>query len=329
MVFEFRQDYVQGSIVIMASKRAKRIHLTKKKGKKLCPFDKGNEHMTPPTIFALPNEKDWRVRVCENAFPAERPGGEFEKKKRFFWRSYAYGEHELIIETERHGQLFQNFSEEHLLEVFEAYLNRFRELQKKRKIEYVYLFKNHGPTAGASIDHEHSQIMAMPFIPQLVRKELANLRIYRRHFDKCIFCDLIKKEEDNIIIENSSFVALVPSFGRFPYETWIIPKEHVRNFVEFTESMKLDYMLILRETLQRLSKVSSDYNIAHHAAPKMYDFHFHSEIYPRTTKLAGLELGAQVYINTKDEKEAVEELRKKWGFKEVNIGKPEVEPFKI
>jgi UDPglucose--hexose-1-phosphate uridylyltransferase len=293
---EYRRDPTKGIDVIVASGRRKRpFHFGKKEG---CPFCRGNEWMTTKTRFALPDGKKWVVRSFRNLYPLAKPSSKA-----------AFGEHEVIVETNIHGKLLQDLSEEELALVLVAYQNRFRELGNRKGIKCVFLWKNHGPKAGASIEHEHAQIISLPFIPEVVANELKHFEEGKKK-GKCFYC---RRAEDGktILEENKHFYAFVPAFGRSRLETWIVSKRHFGAILDFTEEEGKAFMKILAECLRRIAVHATDYIIAFHNAPLGKDFHFHAEIYPRLGIYGGLELGTGVIVNSMSEKEALRALKKR------------------
>ncbi|MFH0923043.1 MAG: DUF4931 domain-containing protein [Candidatus Micrarchaeota archaeon] len=291
----YAKDETKNELVITASKRAKRPKVFGKK--KVCPFDAGNEKLTPPAVLALPNEKKWLVRVFENAFPA------LSRDKRFSGiPGPAFGDHEVIVETNKHKDLFQNLSYHQTVMVFEAYKTRYAELMKKPGVKSVFLFKNHGKTGGASIEHEHSQIMAFPFVyPTLDSEEQAVAK--SRH---CPYCAMLKKKKT--VFENKHFACVIPEGSRFPYETWLIAKRHVNAIDKLSDAEGEVLVMSLQEIIRRFYPLSPDYVIAFHSSKK--NFHFHVEVYPRASVLAGAELGAGVTINSRDPADVIAALKK-------------------
>jgi UDPglucose--hexose-1-phosphate uridylyltransferase len=307
MVLEFRKDPTKGSVVIIASDRAQRPEVFTPVS---CPFCPGAEQATPPATLLIPREGDWNVRCFPNAYSVVKPGFEFKKEEdgNYFWRSPAFGFHEVIVETSEHDKLWQNMSDEQLQLVFQAYKNRFVELGSKQGIECVYLFKNFGRNAGTSIEHEHAQIVAFPFVPETVEREVENSRKFLEKTGKCIFCEILFTEK--VLFENDSFKCIAPSFARFPFECWIIPKRHCKSIAELNDEDGRQLMLALRECIKRVYEVSKDYNLAFHNSPKNGELHFHVEIYPRPNKWAGVELGTSAIVNIKSEEDAIKTLGK-------------------
>lgn len=298
---EFVVEKTKGDVIIVAGKRASRPHIFGKKVD-LCPFDAGSEKHTPPTTFALPAENDWRVRCFENGFPFLQRKGKFAALTKNN-PTPAFGDHEVIVESDRHEEEFQDFSTDQVRLCFSAYEHREKEFYARKGTKYVLLFKNHGKAAGASIDHEHSQIISLPFVPPVVAAEEKACR------KKCVFCELLKKEKENELFENDYFVAVRPSFARFPYEFWLVSKKHVGGFRDFDEAMADEFCVALKKCAKTALKVSESYNFLYHAAPPKGKLHFHVEVVPRTNNWAGAELGGGIIVNSKEASQAIEELR--------------------
>jgi len=262
------------------------------KEKKECFFCPGRERFTPPTTFALPSEANWHVRCFKNAFPISE-------------------NHEVIVETREHDELFQNLGDEQLAMIFEAYKNRFQDFEK-RGCDCVFLFRNHGVASGASVPHEHAQIIGFNFTPELIAREVDSFSRVFRETGESILHSIIVRERLHVFAREKEFVAFTPSFARFPFECWIAPKRHARSILDFSGGSALAFMRLLREVTRRVARVSPDYTVAFHSAPRgVRDFHFHVEVYPRFVVWGGIELGAGVFVNPKPARDAVKELKKK------------------
>ena len=297
----FLKEKTKGDLIIVAGKRSGRPHVF---GKKVswCPFDKKNEKHTPPTTFALPTEKNWRVRCFENGFPFLQRKGKFLPVTKSNSPA-AFGDHEVIVESDKHEDAFQEFSFDQLRLCFSAYRQREKALYAREGVKYVLLFKNHGKAAGASIDHEHSQIFSLPFVPPVVAAEEKSCG------KKCVLCELLKKEGGNVVFENDYFVAVRPSYARFPYEFWLVSKKHIGGFRDFDEAMADEFCRALQQCAKTALKVCESYNFLYHSAPPKGKLHFHVEVVPRTNNWAGAELGGGIIINSKQASQAVEELK--------------------
>jgi UDPglucose--hexose-1-phosphate uridylyltransferase len=324
---ELRKDPIIGRWVIIATERGKRpsdfVSETEEPKDGFCSLCPGNEAKTPPEVYALrpdgspPNTPGWRLRVVTNKFPALVADEKLEETSTgvFDWMT-GVGEHEVIIETPRHHTRLADLSVGEVVDVFWAYRERIRTLKKDPRFRCVMVFKNHGAAAGASLDHSHSQLIALPIVPKRVFEEMEGARTYYNDHHQCIFCDIIKQElaaEVRIIEQRNGVVALAPFASRFPFESWIIPQEHSPAF----ETME-DYhgvAQVLLGVLQRMDRVLVDppYNFLIHISPfeesnNIY-YHWHMEIIPRLTKVAGFEWGTGFYINPTPPEEAAQYLR--------------------
>jgi UDPglucose--hexose-1-phosphate uridylyltransferase len=209
-----------------------------------CPFCYGNESKTPPEILAFrpstngnPPQKDspgWTVRVVPNKFPALGIEGSLNKQAEgMFDKMNGIGAHEVIIETPDHNATLASLPPKRIEDVLWAERDRILDLKKDRRFKYILLFKNHGEAAGASLEHAHSQLIALPILPIYVVEELEGAKQYYIYKERCVFCDAIRQETESgirVVAENEDFLTLAPYAPRFPFETWILPKRHESAF---------------------------------------------------------------------------------------------------
>lgn len=314
---ELRKDPIIGRWVIISTERGKRptdFHsLPKKKKNAACPFCPGNESSTPPEVLAfrpedsLPNKPGWTLRVISNKYPALKIEGELNREGRgIFDKMNGVGAHEVIIETPDHLKDMVDLDDKEMKNVLHAYVARIVDLKKDPRFKYTLIFKNQGEAAGASLEHSHSQLIATPIVPKRVTEELEGSYKYYEYKERCIFCDIVRQEiSENvrIVVQNDFFLSVEPFAPRFPFETWILPKTHIPAF-EDTPLDKIPLLAqILTETLKRLSKALNNppYNFLIHTKPfgtRDSDvYHWHIEIMPRLTRVAGFEWGTGFYIN--------------------------------
>jgi len=314
---ELRKDPIIGRWVIIATERAKRPSAYVTSHEKLkaafCPFCRGQEHHTPPEVLAYRDastERDtpgWWVRVVPNKFPALQIEGPIRRVgDGMYDRMNGVGAHEVIIETPEHDLSLADHPPRQVQEILWAFRDRVIELRKDQRFRYIMIFKNHGREAGASLDHPHSQIIALPIVPKRVQEEIEGARRYWDYKERCVFCDILHQEEKDqvrIVSENSSFIAVTPFASRFPFETWILPREHGLYFHELQKNQVVDLAEILRGLLSRMKAILSDppYNFMVHTAPFEHSgipyYHWHIEVIPKLTSVAGFEWGTGFYIN--------------------------------
>ncbi len=320
--------------MIISTDRAKRPTDFAREQPKLkggfCPFCYGNESKTPPEILAYrphPNggpvsAKDtpgWTVRVVPNKFPALGIEGNLNRQAEgMFDKMNGIGAHEVIIETPDHGASLATLPERRIEDVLWAFRDRILDLKKDKRFKYILIFKNHGEAAGASLEHSHCQLIALPILPRTVVSELEGAKQYYIYKERCVFCDMIRQEMDSgirVVAENQSFVTLAPFAPRFPFETWVLPKNHESAFENSSSQTYADLARALKNLLVRADRVleNPSYNLVIHTSPvqdpQQEHYHWHVEFMPKLTKTAGFEWGTGFYINPTPPEEAARFLR--------------------
>jgi len=326
---ELRKDPVVGRWVIVSSERARRPSdfaprpvrpvLTS------CVFCAGHEDKTPPEIAAgrppgsPPNTPGWSYRVVPNKFPALRIEGELEPSAEGLYdRMQGIGAHEVIIETPDHQASLATLPADSVADVLLAYRERVLDLKKDGRFQYVLVFKNHGEAAGASLEHPHSQLIATPIIPIMVVEELSgSAEHYARH-ERCVWCDVVRQErrdQRRLILDHDGWVAVAPFAPRFPFETWILPTAHRSAFEESDVDALRGLAGVLGDFLRRMNGLLHDppFNFMLHTAPlqmpALDHFHWHLEIIPTLTRVAGFEWGSGFFINPVSPEDAATALR--------------------
>ncbi|MGC9529838.1 MAG: galactose-1-phosphate uridylyltransferase [Candidatus Bipolaricaulaceae bacterium] len=333
---ELRREPIMERWVIIAPERAKRPSDYRSQSAEegeadtaSCPFCPGNEHMTPPELYRV-GGSDWQVRVVPNKFPAL---GDYPELGRaavggFFDRMNGVGTHEVVVETPDHCHELPDLPVEHIKVVVDTYVHRLRELMHNSWYRYVLLFKNHGRAAGASLAHPHAQIIATPVTPRHVRAHLQAAKAYYERKERCIFCDILLQElrlGERVVEEVDGYVIWAPFASRFPFELHIFPRYHSHDFTTMTEQQKWGLARVLKKSLGRLKALLGDppYNFVLQNAPNpvprpgkpgywatlQYDYHWHLEIIPRLTRVAGFEWGTGFYINPMPPEETAGYLR--------------------
>jgi len=326
---ELRKDPIIGRWVIIATERGKRPHdfVIEEEVVKggFCPFCPGNEHTTPPEIFAYrdpgtaPNTSGWTLRVVHNKFPALILQGDLERQgEGMFDKMAGIGTHEVIIENPDHLTTLTTISLDGFMGVLTAYRDRIKTLAEDPRFKYVLIFKNMGRAAGASLEHSHSQLIGLPIVPELVMEELNGRKFYYNWKERCVFCDMIRQElqqKVRVVLENRDFVAICPFAPRSPFEVWILPKMHYSSYIHLPEESFRLLAEIFSETLQRLEKSlgKAPYNFILHIAPiretELPYYHWHFEIMPKLTLMAGFEWGSGFFINPTPPEAAAQYLR--------------------
>jgi len=316
---ELRRDPIGGRWVIVNTDEPQEPggydHDEPRTGKTgVCPFCYGNESQTPPEIVAIrdphttANTPGWQVRVVPNKFPALQIEGDLDRKGLGLYdMSNGVGAHEVIIETPYHDKDLCDLLTEEVSGILQIYCQRTLDLEKDKRFKYIMIFKNYGATAGASLEHPHTQIIALPMVPKNVKEEIRGAQNYFEYRERCVFCDMIRQElEDNerIILENKNFFAFCPFVSRFPFEIWIMPKKHTAFFFETPLEIMPDLADILRGILAKVKKIfgNTAYNFMIHTSPVNSDgsnldnYHWHLEFMPKLTRVAGFEWGTGFYL---------------------------------
>jgi len=325
---ELRKDPVIGRWVIIATERGARPNDFKSApqviSRGFCPFCEGNEDKTPPEIVAVrsssqPDKPGWKVRVVPNKFPALQIEGGLDKRgEGVYDLMRGVGAHEVIIETPEHVTTLTKLPEEHIEQVLWIYSERLNDLKNDKRFAYGLVFKNVGQVAGASLEHTHSQLIVTPVVPRTVNGEMLGCREFYGYRGRCLFCDILAQEMSSgtrVVVEGDRYVAFEPFASRFPFETWIVPKTHRSNFETVPREELRELAEVLKETLLRLESSLEDppYNYIVHSAPFGQEdlelYHWHIEVIPRLTKMAGFEWGTGFYINPVPPENAAKFLR--------------------
>ncbi len=326
---ELRKDPITGRWVIIATDRAKRpsdfIRQPVPPAQNgVCPFDSGNEHKTPPEVLAYRNgggrdQPGWRVRVVPNKFPVLGIEGDLSRQgEGMYDKMSGIGANEVIIETPDHAATLGDMPEQQIAEVLKAFQDRVSDLKRDRRFRYIILFRNYGEAAGASLEHPHSQLIALPVIPKVVKEEVDASREFYEAKERCIFCDIIHEESSagtRLISETDRFTVLAPYAPRFPFETWILPKQHASHYEDSAPALLDNLAWVLRSTIRKIDKVLERpaYNFIVHSSPVQEPalpyYHWHIEIMPKLTKVAGFEWGTGFYINPTPPEESARFLR--------------------
>jgi UDPglucose--hexose-1-phosphate uridylyltransferase len=328
---ELRKDPITGRWVIISTDRSKRPSDFSReragiKSASFCPFCPGNESKTPPEILAYrtgetarSDSANWNLRVVPNKFPALRIEGDLDRQADgMFDKMNGIGAHEVIIETPNHMETLATMPVKRVEDVLWAFRDRILDLKQDRRFKYIMVFKNHGEAAGASLDHPHSQLIALPILPKQVVEELEGAKRYFSNKERCIFCDIIRQESESrvrIAAENQDFITLSPYAPRYPFETWILPRRHESAFENSPSTLYENLAKMLRLVLNKAIQVLDDpaYNFVLHTSPIQENtndyYHWHLEIIPKLTKTAGFEWGTGFYINPTPPEEAARFLR--------------------
>ena len=283
-----------------------------------CPFCPGNEGMTPREIFSLNREGGgWSVRVIPNKFPFFHVEGEFDRRPEGMYDVMeAIGAHEIVVEGSEHKQNLASMESHQGKKVLMAYRERLIDLEKDQRFQQFLILKNY---PGMFNRHPHSHIMAMPVIPRRIDEEIRGTLDYYQRKERCIFCDIIKEEismKKRVILETVHFLVFSPFASRYPFETWIIPKNHCPDFHRIKEEEIEDLSVAIQSLFLRFSKLLSDppYSFSFHTSPVQSrfhraEYHWHIETRLRIGLREGFEWGTGFFVNPTPPENAAAYLR--------------------
>lgn len=242
-----------------------------------CSLCAGREDETPPAVLTLPASGEWRVRVVPNLFPI------------------VPGAHELVIETPVHGLTLAAEQVEQVELVLAAIQTRVEAMYQRSETLWVQPFRNQGAMAGASLEHSHAQIVALPFLPPPIARKSAKAQP-----PECAYCRLVAAEAagPRFVTGNDSFVAFCPEAPSWEGEVWIVAQEHVRTLPYPGTPSARNLALALRDVLGAVETCAPAHNLMIFGGSASLPFHFHIEITPRPADAikAGLELATGVAV---------------------------------
>ena len=310
---ELRQDPATRNWVVIAPERSSRpdsFGLSRKSrlDESTCPFCPGREAETPAEVLLL-NAEDgaWQVRVVPNKFPILAGGGSRRRhtSPQGFVSMPGVGRHEVVIESREHTDDLATASEVSTRRVLDAYRARYRSLREEAAAVIV-IFRNHGPGAGTSLSHPHSQIVATPVVPIEIRHRFD---VAMQHYDDvgtCLYVDMVERElldGQRIVFQSERFVAFQPFASASPFETWIMSRFHQPSFGDVGDAALDELAHVLPAVLGGLRRVldDPDYNYVIYSAPPGDEdreyFAWHLRIVPRLLTPAGFELGSGIPVN--------------------------------
>jgi len=316
---ELRQDRTTGRWVIIAPHRHERpgARATRTQGSPelvrprfdpACPFCPGNEAQLPGIIAqaSTPAAPGWTVRVVPNKYAALRSDTKGNTERGEERTRDAYGFHEVIIESPFHDADLVSIGDPELDAVISTYRERCKLLIAQPGIEAAILFRNYGPSGGASLLHPHAQVLAIGLVPPYVARTADWSRDYYDKHGRCPTCDEIENERalgQRVVDDSANFIVLVPFAAESPFETWIVPKQHQATFTELEDRLVRELGGLLRRALRRLRSALGDpaYNFVVDSADRQHlgapHVHWRLRIAPKLAMSGGFELGSGLPIN--------------------------------
>ncbi len=315
---ELRYDPVLEEWVIISPQRQDRTFLPPDDFCPLCPTRPGGMETEIP-------EETYEIAVFENRFPSLTPGASRPPARKSGRAAAGRGVCEVVCYTPDHSATLGDLSEEQIAHLIEVWKDRFVEIGSLPFVRYILIFENRGTEIGVTLTHPHGQIYAFPFIPPKPRKELRAARRHHRRHGRCLFCDIVRQEENEgarIVSRNEEYLAFVPHWAHWPYEVHLCPSFHAPTIANLSPRSIRLLAQMLREVVRKYDRLfgfSLPYIMVLHQAPtrgrKDVPYHFHFEFYPphrrrdRLKYLAGCESGAGTFINDTIPEEKAEELR--------------------
>lgn len=286
---------------------------------KKCPFCPGNEVTTTEAVFSLEGGGGWAVRVVPNKYPALGEDMPLARKNAGTEHSISgFGRHEVIIDTPLHNRTIALMEYEEAEKLLDAYRQRYIAAIALEGIEHVIIFKNHGPGAGTSLKHPHSQLVALPMVSSQVLDRLASAMNYYYETGECVYCRMLADElrcGKRMVLETEHFAAFVLYAAGAPFHTWLMPRRHTSGFDAATPGEMKDLARALRDLLRKYYRGLGDpnYNLVLRSVPvrtgETSYYHWYIAIVPRMGSAAGFELGSGMFINSSIPENDAEFLR--------------------
>lgn len=314
---ELRCDPTTGNWVIIAPERNRRPRDGPPASKRIasllsfdpdCPFCPGNEAMLPSIVaeMASAQRPGWRTRAVANKFPAVSRDVARCEHGSLYEAAAGRGSHEVVIESPHHNSDLTTMSRDEVRDALVTCRDRHEALMADEAVQSAIIFRNRGSPAGASLQHPHSQVIALETVPPLVRARQAAMLDYCQKEKRCVLCDVIAHEQGDgsrLVDENDAFVTIVPFAASAPCEIWLLPKRHQASFGEI-QGAEIELLAIaLSDALVLLAAALNDppYNYVIDTAAKdglgARHVHWRLRIVPQSTVSAGFELASGLPIN--------------------------------
>jgi len=327
---ELRKDPILGRWVVIGTERVRRpadFKAGRPQPKTTsCVLCEGSEDETPPELLAYrnghhgaPNGPGWQVRVVPSKFPILRVEGELERRGHGLYDVMSgVGAHEVIVESPRHRESLSTLPLPAVEQVVRAYQERVLDLKRDERIRSVVVFKKHGLDQGGTREHGYSQLLATPTPPQRLSDKIHHARAYYDYRERCLLCDIVRQETEErsrIVHASDHIIAFAPFASRFPFEVWIMPRQHAPAFEHASARDVSELAAAIHSVLRKLDAALDDppFNLVLHSAPagehESPYVHWHLEIAPKLTASAGSEWGSGFHVNPMPPEDAARFLR--------------------
>jgi len=325
---ELRRDRLTGKQVIVVPGRSDRPHPVVSNSSAQsdeycasCPLCVGNEQETPPSVLTLArpdSRRLWDVRVIPNLYPVVSAESKQSADAGSSIHPSATGIHEVVVETPSHNRELPDRELSEVLPLLDAYRERLADLEARRATRHVVVFKNRGLEAGTSLDHPHSQIIALDFLPNQVTRRTQIARRHLRTSGGCLLCSIVAEERqswERIVFKREGFVAFSPYASSSAGEVLLVPLMHAPSFTTISSKDREQLAGSLIALLRQMQAAFNDpaYNLVLHTAPKPWHddaaLHWYWQLTPRLTRTAGLELATDLNVNPLAPEYAASQLR--------------------
>ena len=289
-----------------------------------CAFCAGNERETPPEILAYREPSGtqpgtWRLRVVPSKFPALRVEGDLGRRgDGLYDLMNGRGAHEIVIESPDHDATLATLPRAAVEDVLRACRERIIDLRRDGRLRAALVVRNHGLATSVDGEHPHSQVVATPVVPVAISDELQQARSYYNYRERCLFCDILQQELDQgarVVAASARMLAFAPFAARFPFETWLLPRQHGASFDGADMEVLRDFADVLRTVLRKLAHALGDppYSLLLHTAPfsegESPAYHWHAELVPMLTNLDGFSWSTGLHLNPMPPEDAARILR--------------------
>lgn len=326
---EIRTDPITGRVVIIAPER-RQWRRPPREGEvplgERCPFCEGHEADAGAEILAWrppgspANGPGWQLRVVPNRIPAlrveERAGALSDG---LFRALGGVGANEVFIESPRHDARWSSMTVDEVARVLWAWRERLRDLRRDPRLRAFVVVRGEGALAGATLAHPHSQLLALPVIPEWLDAELTRARAHHATTGQCLACDVIaaeRAETVRVVAEGESTVVVAPFAARVPFESWLLPRAHQAQFDDISDAALREAAALLQRHAARLQAELEGPAVLTRliTAPvgnEGVHGHWRIEVAPRFAVDSALAWDGGVAINTVTPEEAARVLRQR------------------
>ncbi len=209
-----------------------------------------------------------------------------------------------------HSMTLPKMNTSDIEKVIEVWQHEYEALGNLDQINHVQIFENKGELMGCSNPHPHGQIWAQHSIPLEVERKTRQQLEHWENTGQSLLGDYLLQEinqNERIVTQNDSFIALVPFWAVWPYEVMIVPKKHYQNIAQLSNAERLDFAAIIKDVTTKydnLFETSFPYSSGIHQAPtdgkEHREWHFHMSFYPpllRSATIKKFMVGYEMFAN--------------------------------